>query len=185
MFFFNKLRPTKVVIPQALKNMLNEYREQQAKAKPQVDACYNVNYDSQVPYSLAEEPDEDIDKIKEKIKEEKLKDSFNELLFKFIDKKGLDDTSVYKKAFVDRRLFSKIRSNKDYHPSKGTIIQLALALELSLDETLELLDAAGHSLPGNTEKNLVIIYIFENKYYDVKYANDLLYSVCGTTFDRL
>ncbi|WP_339060332.1 hypothetical protein [Tepidibacillus marianensis] len=74
------------------------------------------------------------------------KPRFNEVLFKFIDKKGVSDSDIYKRACMDRRHFSKIRSNPDYRIGKSTAIALALSLQLNKKETDTLLSAAGFSL---------------------------------------
>ena len=97
------------------------------------------------------------------------------MLFKLIDNKNLKDSDVYNKVHIDRRLFSKIRSNKDYHPSKETIILLGIALELSENELDELLESASYSLPKNNEYDLIIRFCFINKIFELKNINDLLY----------
>ena len=74
---------------------------------------------------------------------------FSQVLFDLIDKKGAVDTDIYKKAGIDRRHFSKIRSNPDYHIGKHTAVALAVALELNKKETGKLLNAAGFSLSEN------------------------------------
>lgn len=98
------------------------------------------------------------------------KPTFQEKLFSFIDDKELKDSDVYKKAGIDRRLFSKIRCNKKYHPSKGTAIALALALELSKQETNDLLISAGYFLSKSSTFDLIIHYFIEHRIYDL---NDL------------
>ena len=124
-------------------------------------------------------------KLSNNFKSAPLEKTFQELLFEHIDKKKLTDSEVYNKALVDRRTFSKIRSNKNYHPSKGTIIQLALALELSIDDALKLLKASDYYLTKNTVENLVIYYVFEHNIYNIIEANNLLYTVCNRTIDKL
>lgn len=74
-----------------------------------------------------------------------VKKTFSEVLLSMIDNKGLLDVDVYKRANIDRRLFSKMR-NKDYHPRKNTVIKLLFALELDLDESIKLLETAGYAL---------------------------------------
>ncbi len=99
---------------------------------------------------------------------------FQTLLFKLIDDRNLKDSDVYNKVHIDRRLFSKIRSDKNYHPSKETIILLAIALELSEDELIELLDSASYSLPKNNNYDLIIRFCFINKIFKLSEINELL-----------
>lgn len=100
--------------------------------------------------------------------------SFRELLFKYIDERDLKDSDVYNKVHIDRRLFSKIRSNINYHPSKDTIILLGLSLKLSESELEELLNSASYSLPKNNIYDLIIRFCFIEKIYDIKKVNELL-----------
>ncbi len=100
---------------------------------------------------------------------------FQTMLFKFIDDRKLKDADVYNKVHIDRRLFSKIRSDKNYHPSKETIILLAIALELTEDELDELLDSASYSLPKNNEYDLIIRFCFIHKIFKIADINELLY----------
>ena len=99
---------------------------------------------------------------------------FQKLLFNYIDSKGLKDSDVYNKAGIDRRLFSKIRSDENYHPSKETVISLASSLELSIDELEKLLDSASYSLPKNNKFDLIIRFCFLEKIYNIMDINDLL-----------
>lgn len=99
---------------------------------------------------------------------------FQKLLFKFIDERNLKDSDVYNKVHIDRRLFSKIRSDSDYHPSKETIILLGLSLELSESELIELLDSASYSLPKNNVYDLIIRFCFIEGVYKVDDVNSLL-----------
>jgi hypothetical protein len=113
--------------------------------------------------------------INDYIDDNKDEDTFQTYLFKLIDERELKDSDVYNKVNIDRRLFSKIRSNKDYHPSKETIILFGLALELSENEIEELLSKASYSLPMNNNFDLIIRFCFKEKIYDVNTINEFLY----------
>ena len=90
--------------------------------------------------------------------------SFQTLLFKYIDERNLKDSDVYNKVHIDRRLFSKIRSNKHYQPSKNTALALAFALELNLDETKDMLNKAGYALSNSNKVDIIFKYfIFISK----------------------
>ena len=115
--------------------------------------------------------------IIKKIKKSPLTDTFQELLFKFINKSGLKDSEVYNKAYIDRRLFSKIRSDKYYHPSFGTVTLLALSLKLSTEEYKQLLNYASYSLPTNTYAGITLKYCFNNKIYNIYEVNNLIYTL--------
>jgi hypothetical protein len=102
------------------------------------------------------------------------KPAFNQVLFSYIDRRGMSDSEVYKRAEIDRRHFSKIRSNADYRPGKNTAIALALALELSKKETDRLLSAAGYSLSDGDTFDLVIQFCIEKKIYAINDVNEAL-----------
>ncbi|MGG1675693.1 hypothetical protein ACIFOT_08060 [Neobacillus sp. NRS-1170] len=104
----------------------------------------------------------------------KRKPTFNQALFALIDKKGASDSEVYKKAGIDRRHFSKIRSNPEYRPRKNTTIALALALELNKKETDKLLSSAGFSLSDSETFDLVIQFCLEKKIFDIHSVNHAL-----------
>lgn len=99
------------------------------------------------------------------------KPTFNQVLFGFIDKKVASDSEIYKKAGLDRKLFSKIRSNLDYHPGKNTVIALAIALELDKKGTDKLLSSAGYSLSDCDTFDLVIQFCMEKKIYSIYDVN--------------
>ena len=109
------------------------------------------------------------------INDNKDEDTFQKKLFKLIDERELKDSDVYNKVDIDRRLFSKIRSNTDYHPSKETVILLGLALELNESEIEDLLKSASYSLPMNTTFDLIIRFCFKEHIYDVSTVNEFLY----------
>ncbi|MBM7619627.1 hypothetical protein JOC95_001479 [Bacillus tianshenii] len=110
------------------------------------------------------------------------KPSLQELLFQYIDERELNDAAVYKKAGMDRRHFSKIRSNPDYKPRKTTVIALALALELDSDCAEEFLNAGGYSLSGSERYDLAIRFFLERGIYDMQSINETLDYLSLKTF---
>ncbi len=113
--------------------------------------------------------------VKDYIDKHEQYSDFQTMLFKLIDDRNLKDSDVYNKVNLDRRLFSKIRSNKKYHPSKETVILLAVALELSEEELDRLLESASYSLPKNNKFDLIIRFCFINKIFKLTDINELLH----------
>ena len=102
-------------------------------------------------------------------------ENFREMLLRLIDEKGLSDPYVYKRANLDRKLFSKIRCNPDYCPSRKTVIALAIALELTLDETSDLLSRAGYAFSPGSKADLIVEFCILNKIYDIFEVDTLLF----------
>ena len=145
-----------------IKDNLSETKFFKQKMSFRECACGNALYDESAS-------------IDEYINNHKDESKFQKLLFKYIDERNLKDSDVYNKVNIDRRLFSKIRSDENYHPSKETVILLRFALELNEDEITDLLESASYSLPKNNVFDLIIRFCFINEIYDINDVNELLF----------
>lgn len=102
-------------------------------------------------------------------------DTFSEALFKIIDAQGKTDPQVYKKANINRQHFAKIRKNKDYKPKKATVYALAIALELNIAETSDLLARAGYAFSHSNVSDVIVEYFIKQKKYDIDIINQVLF----------
>ena len=102
-------------------------------------------------------------------------ETWSESLLRMITEKGYSDTEVYKRANVDRKHFSKIRSDKDYVPRKRTALAFALALKLNLDEAKDFLGRAGYAFSPSSKTDLIVQYFIENEVYEIMTINLALY----------
>ena len=107
---------------------------------------------------------------------ETTKPTFSQMLFKYIKEKSISETDCYKNANLDRRLFSKIRSNDNYQSRKNTVFAFIIGLKLGIDEAEELLDSAGYSISHSIKLDVIMEYVIEKQIYDIMVVNEILYS---------
>jgi len=133
----------------------------------------SIKYNTPMPQiseSILQAPNAGIDDLVSNLDE-----PFSTTLIRLIDDKGKTDVDVYKRANLDRKLFSKIRTGKGYMPSKRTAIALAIALELNLDETDDLLERAGYALSHSQKFDVIIEYFIISGKYDILEINEILF----------
>lgn len=136
------------------------------KGQIQADFCAEICSPTAIPQSS--------DEWENRLK--KLDAGFSETLLQLIDRTGKKDSEIYKKANVDRKLFSKIRNNMDYKPSKTTALAFAFALELDIDETRDFIARAGFALSHSSKFDVIVEYFLVSKNYDIYELNEVLFA---------
>ena len=168
---------------------ISDFRKQRAKVKLDEEKKSETDSDFEIDESALEDFDvssmkktkitktmsstiatnRNIDDLMNQIEE-----TFSQRLLRMIDERGMSDSEVYNKAYVDRRHFSKIRNDINYTPNKKTVLAFSIALELSLDEAKDLLNSAGYALSRSSKTDIIVAYFLQNKIYDMFEINEIL-----------
>ena len=116
----------------------------------------------------------ELENVNDYLKINQKDETFSELLLRFIRESGMDEVDFYKRAYIDRKFFSKIRSDRNYRPKKINVLALVLALKLDSKTSKTLIKRAGYILTSGSEFDLVIRYCIENQIYDLYEVNKIL-----------
>ncbi len=156
------------MISTELRFALDEYIKRNYKEEVVAEADYSIQGEitKSAGVTFSKKESFTLDELMEEVGE-----SFHEMLFLKIDMSGMTDVEVYKRANLDRKLFSKIRSNPAYHPRKQTVLALAIALKLSIEDTIDLLARAEYALSPGNKGDLIVKYFIERGVFDIMAIN--------------
>ena len=171
---------------------IKNYRER--KKKISTESCFRKEENTQVhEFDLSTATRKEITRPAKKsiVSNRKIEDlmsqmdeTFSQRLLRMISEREISESDAYKKAHVDRRHFFKIKKDENYAPNKKTVLAFAVALELSLDETKDLLRSAGYALSRSSKFDIILVYFIENKIYDIFEINDVLYEYNQPIFEE-
>lgn len=143
-------------------------RKKEAEPLPTMHAYGSLKEDM-YDYDDMRDYDDMLTDLEEKLKERlsHRSDTFSQYLLYLIEMKGLSNADVWKNAIVDKKVFSKIKNNKNYHPNKRTALCLCVGARLNMDETRDLLARAGYALSPCDMTDIIFSYFIENEIYDM------------------
>ena len=153
-----------------LQKYVEHHRPREVDVNGHLEYCDSIKKETRYRLSM-----EDCDSVHYKelegYIEQAREPNFRDVLFHLIEEKGISDTEIYKDAGMDRRHFSKIRTNRNYQPGKTTVIALILALKLNEEEAWKLLHSAGYSLSKSSIFDLIVCFCLEKEIYDLDAVN--------------
>ena len=135
---------------------------------------YKLLIEECVELSICAAPTVEAEELSEML--ENLDAGVSETLLKLIDRTGRKDSEIYKKANIDRKLFSKIRNNLDYKPSKSTALAFAFALELDIEETQDFIGRAGFALSHSSKFDVIVEFFLINENFNIYELNEVLFA---------
>ncbi len=150
-------------------NYVEKKRKEEYGRAPYTGAAAGNLPRESAPTALFMSDDSAIEEMERKLSErmKHMADTFPEYLLYLISQKGMENSEVYKRAIVDKKVFSKIKNNPNYHPQKLTALCLCIGAKLNLDESKDLLARAGYALSPCDKTDIIFSYFIENKIYDM------------------